>query len=129
MEKVMDMELTVYALQKGFSSYLHTHPEFVEHMDAFSMEQQQKFVLPIQEEELMERAITYFDDPSIYLEDHTLYYAHPLRNTTYKIKVEDISITVYEQDGNPFFPFLKRIFREIVTCTKKAGEETNIKVL
>lgn len=126
---VIDMELTVYALQKGFSSFLNTHPEFVAHMDKFPLEQQEKFVQLMQEEEIKERAIAYFDDPHIYLKDHTLYYENSLRSMTYKIKVETNCIRVYEQEGNPFFPFLKRIFRELLTCSKGYKEETNIKVL
>lgn len=123
------MEVTVYALQKGFSSYLNIHPEFVEYMDEFPLEQQEKFVLLMQEEEIKERAIAYFDDPTIYLQDHILYYENTLRSTTYKIKVESTCIRVYEQEVNPFFPFLKRIFRELLTYTSGFIEETSIKVL
>lgn len=126
---VIDMERTVYAIQKEFSSYLQKHPAFLACIKEFSLEQQKKFLLPIQEEEIKERAIAYFDEPSIYLKDHTLYYEHPLRAVTYKIKIEALCITIYEQEGNPFFPFLKRIYRELLSYPNGFQEQSDIKVL
>lgn len=103
-----------YALQTGFYDYISLHPEVLRQLPVLSPKQQAQFVRHLDEEELRIRAITYFDNEAIYLEDHTLFYKHPLRNITYQINITPLYITLEQKEENPFYPFLKRVFRNFL---------------
>lgn len=101
-----------YALQQGFSDYLNQHPEVLLQLQELSEEQQKQIVVPLNEDELRERAVTYFNNEQIYIKDHTLYYENSLRKITYTMQVTPLYVTLKEKEGNPFIPFLQRIFRK-----------------
>ncbi len=71
------------------------------------------------EQELCERAVQFFNNDAIYLKDHTIYYENKLKKATYSMRVDTYCIYLTPQEGNPFLPFLQRIFRNLVICTKK----------
>lgn len=113
---VMSMIWNGYALQQGFCDYLNQHPDVLSQLHEMSEEQQKQLVHLLNEEELRERAITYFNNENIYLKDHTLYYENTLRKTTYTMQVFPLHVTLSEKEGNPFLPFLQRIFRKFFIC-------------
>lgn len=106
------MEMTMYALQENFAAYVMKHPTLLQHIDTMALKQKQQLIQLMDEKDLLQRAITYFDNDAIYLENHTLYYENNLCKRMYRIRIDGNAIIIYEQETNPFFPFLKRIFRK-----------------
>lgn len=111
---VMKMKWIGYALQNGFSDYVMEHPEILQALADLDRLQREHLVIPLDEQELKERAITYFDHQGIYLRDHTLYYENALRKTVYQMYVDEDHIVLDQKESNPFFPFLQRVFRKFL---------------
>lgn len=117
------MEMTVYALTTGFFEYVNSHPNFVKQIPRFSKEQQLKLLHEIDETQLCERAIAYFDSEQIYVKDHILCYENKLRSLIYKIKIDSFCVTIFDYKENPFLPFFKRIYREILLIHDTSNAE------
>lgn len=111
--------MTIYTVQEGFYSYAKQHPMMLRNITQLPREQQKQILQDIDEQLLCERAIQYFDCNDIYLKDHVLYYTNTLRSTTHTIRIDASSILVQDHEQNPFLPFLKRIFRSIVSINEK----------
>lgn len=120
---VIRMEIIVYDIQEKFLPYVKKHPKLLEQLPELSMEQQVKIIQMMDEEEVKERAVHYFNNDAIYIKDHVLHYENTLRGITYKMKIETHQITVFGQD-NPFLPFLKRIFRRFFAYPLQGSNET-----
>lgn len=116
---VMKMKWVGYALQNGFSEYLFKHPDLLEHLSSLSQEQCQQLVLPLDEEELQLRAMTYFNNEQIVLHNHKLSFEHPLRKKTYAITIEPYAVLLDQKEENPFYPFLQRVFRKFLVFEVK----------
>ena len=123
------MELYAIAPKDSFLSYVQEHPSFLRYVLEFDERQKNEFVMRFHEEELVERAIAFFDSEDIYVKDHILFYENKLRSITYKIRIESHHIVVYDSVHNPFLPFLSRIYRKFLTYEISDDKETNIKVL
>jgi len=113
------MEYYGYALQSGFFAFLEEHPDMLMQIAKLDEEQQQHMVLSLNEAELCERAIHYFNNETIYLKDHMIYYENSLKKTVYTMEVKSNVIVLRQYEDNPFIPFLQRIFRRFLILAKK----------
>lgn len=111
---VMTMAWIGFAVKENFAPFLMTHPEILDHMFTMEPAQKQHMIEQFDEQKLCDRAIHYFSNDEIYLENHKIYYQHPLRKVLYQIQIHSDFIEFDEQDGNPFLPFLQRIYRRFV---------------
>lgn len=113
------MKMLCYAVQPGFAHVIAAHPTLLNDLDALSEEQCQALLKMPDEVELCERAIHYFHNDSIYLNDHTIYYENALKKMVYTIECDRFCMILSQPEDNPFLPFLRRIFRAFITCPQK----------
>lgn len=114
MMPVMTMVCIGFAVKENFAPFLMTHPEILDHMLTMDAVQKQHMIEQFDEHELCDRAIHYFSNDEIYLENHKIFYQHPLRKVLYQMQIHLDYIEFDDQDGNPFLPFLQRIYRRFV---------------
>lgn len=115
------MEMIGYAVKNEFAEYINKHNEFLDQLSVIPKEQLMCIVDAPDEEELCERAVQFFHNEAIYLENHTIYYENKLKQTIYEMRIDSYQIFLTPLDGNPFVPFLQRIYRNLVIKMKKDG--------
>ena len=113
------MEMIGYAVKDGFIDYLDKHHHFVDQLFELPKEQLDCILDIPDEKELCERAVQFFHNEAIYLDDHTVYYENKLKQTTYAMQFDAYKIHFTPQESNPFIPFLQRIYRNFVLMIKK----------
>ncbi len=113
------MEMIGYAVKNGFFEYMNKHHSFLDEISLLSREQLDSILDTPNEQELCERAIRFFHNEAIYLDDHTVYYENKLKQTTYAMRFDAYKIHFTPQESNPFIPFLQRIYRNFVLMIKK----------
>lgn len=113
------MTLIGFAIKEPFASFLISHSDVLDQIQTMKDEQKQHMIEQFDEQELCKRAIHYFSNDEIYLEDHKICYHHPLRKVLYHITIHPNYIEIDDQEGNPFLPFLQRIFRRFVIRDRK----------
>lgn len=114
----------MYVATQSSYAFLKERPSFFRYLASFQEKQKECFVQAMDEEELRQRAIQYFDDDTIFLENHELCYENKIRKTMYKIRIEPYHIILSEGEQNPFLPFLQRIYRFYLTFEGSQVEET-----
>lgn len=115
------MEKIGYVVKNGFFEYMDQHHDFFDHLSVLSQEQLDHIFDTPDENELCDRAIQFFHNEEIYLDNHTVYYENKLKQTTYAMRIDSHQIHLTSQEGNPFIPFLQRIYRNLVLILKKEG--------
>lgn len=113
------MEMIGYAVKNGFYEYMKQNHSFFDQLSALSDEQVGCMLDTPDEIELCERAIQFFHNEEIYLDNHTIYYENKLKQATYAMKIGSYQVFLTPQEGNPFVPFLQRIYRNFVIINKK----------
>lgn len=113
------MEMIGYVVKNGFFEYMNKHHNFLDQIPLIAKEQLDSILEIPNELELCERAIRFFHNEAIYLKDHTVYYENKLKQATYAMRIEDYQIYLTPHEGNPFVPFLQRIYRNFVIMKKK----------
>ncbi len=87
MMPVMTMACIGFAVKENFAPFLMTHPEILDHMLTMDAVQKQHMIEQFDEHELCDRAIHYFSNDEIYLENHKIFYQHPLRKVLYQMQI------------------------------------------
>ncbi len=123
------MKVYAYVLQPNFFSYLSKHCDLLAQLHDMDEAQRMKLICMLDEKELWQRAVSYFNDEHMELREHTIYYTHSLKKTIYTMEVETERIILKECDDNPFIPFLYRVFRTLLICDEKERVVKKEKVL
>ena len=102
----------MYMLQENFAFYIMNYPTLLQRIDMLSEKQKQQILISIDEEEILKRTRTYFENDAIFLQNHTLYYENTICQKMFQIRFDGNAIIIYDYEKNPFYPFLKRIYRK-----------------
>lgn len=113
------MECYAYALRPAFYPYLSKHPKLLAHLQELQEEQRYQIIIPLDEDDLWERAVFYFNNEHMKLCEHTIYYENTLKKAVYSMRVERERLIMDQGGDNPFIPFIKRIFRTLYLCDEK----------
>lgn len=113
------MEMIGYAVKSGFYECMKQNHSFLDQLSKLSKEQIGCILDTPNENELCERAVQFFHNEAIYLDNHTIYYENKLIQATYAMTIDSYQIFLIPHDGNPFVPFLQRIYRNLVVIHKK----------
>lgn len=113
------MKTLCYAVKPGFAAFIEAHPGLLDQLSSLTEAQCKALIQFPDEEELCQRAVHYFHNDDIYLNEHIIYYENALKKTVYTMECDRFCMILPHSENNPFLPFLQRIFRSFVICPQK----------